>query len=272
MAWGTTPATRPARPACTAATTPSSGSARRTGTQSAARATSTQPGVRVTSASASGSAAGGLSVPQVAGSTRTTSAPCTCRIDTTPRTSSPSARATSSRLRSTSGWSPGSWAVRLSSAYGPALTPPKRSVNATSTEARSSRKANTGPDRRRLLEEVGDVEVVGRLQRTAGPHRRSRHRRLRARLALGVRGARRREGGAADGRSRGDAGSPIGGDVAPGAYSRRPRLRLGLHRHRLTAHVHGGVATLGHAAVEAGRDHRDPHLVAERVVDDRTED
>ena len=32
------------------------------------------------------------------------------------------------------------------------------------------------------------------------------------------------------------------------------------------------VALLTFEAIEAGRDHREPHLVAERVVDDRTED
>src|SRR3954469_11226778 len=245
---GTTPAASPRRPAWTAATTPPRRSDRRIGVQSATRTSRATPRCRVTSASASGGAAGGSS-------TTATAAPCTCCIPTRAMPD-PRAELTCSRLAATAAGSSPTCSARLRLAQGGRLTPPCRSVTATPTPTRSSRCASNyvhRPPRHPsmvgfadLLEEVGDVELVVVLEhdRAAGRLWPARAERLPAGVAS----------------HRLLSGNQVNGRV--GAVGRRHRLRLAdLRAARLVG------AMLRRPTVEAGRDHGDPHLVAERVVD-----
>ena len=144
-----------------------------------------------------------------------------------------------------------------------ALTPPYRSVKARST----------GPWRG--AEGVQRIVYYSRARpgrrRRTGPRgcraRRPRAGSAGARLAGASPGGRRRAG--ADGlaaRRLPRAGRPPGGLLRPRPWSRPGSAARGAPQHRAL------VAALGHAAVEAGRDHGDPHLVAEGVVDGGAED
>src|SRR3954471_8494166 len=175
---GSTPAARPRRPACTAATTPARRSDNRIGVQSATSTSKASPRVRVTSASAAGGVAGGAS-------TTATVAPCICSMPTSASMSGARSAVSCSRLAATACGSSPTCPARLRLAQGGRLTPPCRSVTATPTPTRSSRCANTHvllpahhptadgfadllrPARHPttdgfagLLQEVGDVELV----------------------------------------------------------------------------------------------------------------
>ena len=142
---GTTPATRPGRPACAAPTTPASGSASSTGTQSATRTSRTTPGVggdepvgdRHLARSSSRRRrrrrrrrAPGASAPAGAAGCRRATTTAARRPRGPGRTRGSRARGSRPRRRASSSPRP---VDRFSEAYGPWLTPPWRSVNATST-------------------------------------------------------------------------------------------------------------------------------------------
>src|SRR4051812_2233930 len=148
---------------------------------------------------------------------------------------------------------------RLSESKGAPLTPPCRSVKASSTGPWVRREAYnslmmTGRRSPSSLQEVGDVEVVVVELQGRTPRRLLRARTGGDRLAL-LLGLDRRLLG------------PLGGE----RLGRGPGLLLGLRR--LVATKPGlMLAALRHPAVEAGRDHRHPDLVAQRVVDRGAED
>src|SRR5215212_9684374 len=302
----TTPAASPRQPAWTAPTTPAAGSASSTGAQSAVSTASTTPGSVVTRPSASptgglasggpwpspttstrpGPAAAGLPPPRPA-STARTRLPWTCRARAQGRPASPRTVATRRRLASTRRRSSPTRNPRLRVAYGAAEVPPARPVKAATTPASSRSSATSrggqagagsaasgGPGRQTrppgparpgssggcgsALEEGGDVQLVVIA--------------VVAWAALGLAAlwlppfwfaplgrARRRRGRA------GDAGV-VG---APHPRGRPDRLVLGRAGGLRPPGVGGRL--LG-GAVEPGRDHRDPDLVPQGVVDHGPED
>src|SRR4051794_2546867 len=272
---GSTPPASPRRPACTAAMTPARRSHISTGVQSATSTTSASPGAAVTRASASGSCIG-------TSSKTATPTPWTCRMVTS-EAGTPRAERTRSRLAATACGSSPTWSARLSSSYGATLPPPWRSVTATPTPRRSSRCPNTPAPMSwasrtavpvRLLQEVGDVEVVVVVEHDRPPRCLRALGRLTASgirsathvLAAGELRAPRRFLHAHVDRflGRGEVHGVVG-FVLDGAG--RGRLRLA--DLRATGIVRAGSRR---AAVEACGDDGDADLVAERVVDDRTED
>src|SRR3954470_15841563 len=276
---GTTPRRTPSRPACTAATTPATGSASSTGTQSATSTQSTSPGVAVTSASTS---ATGFSS---ASSTIATPVPCTWLIQTSWSVPTPSSRASRSRLAATSaGWSP-TCPPRLNESYGDAERPPRRSV--TTRRGRTAVEA-AGPELTAAslgAEELGDVQLlleVLRRQRPAGTAAGAGDRRQRrhgdAAALRRLAGLTRARGGRR-GRRRGRRGlghqSLAGlrrGRRPAGRRRRRGRRGRGCRRSGRQRRAAGVLALTRLALVEPGGDHRHPHLVTEGVVDDGPED
>ena len=127
MARGTTPATAPRQPACTAATCPLGECAISTGTQSAVRAAMPRPSTRVTSASPSSSA---IDSARSASETARTPVPCTCRCSNKRSIPSPRLAAKRARFSRTATSSSPKWKPRLRLSYGATLTPPKRVENA----------------------------------------------------------------------------------------------------------------------------------------------
>src|SRR3954452_5379335 len=221
--------------------TPASGSANRTGTQSAARTARVTPGSAVTSPSPMPWRWPCTSCPGPSGPTRTTTLPWTWPISARLSTPSPGAKSSISTrwfAAIASGSSPPAQ-PRFSDSKGAPLTPSCRSVKASSTgpwvrrEAYNSSVVQPG----RLLEEVGDVEVV-----VVELELRTRRRGLlpgsrRDRLALLLR---------------------LGGRLTllrGQGLGRRPGLFLRLLLMRRTTEPRLGLAALRHAAVEAGRDH-----------------
>src|SRR5215218_238749 len=159
----TTPSASPRRPACTAATTPRPGSARRTGTQSA---TTTATPAPASATRASASATGSPSDDGGGPGTTATAVPWTCVDQTTGPLAhrARACRAASTRVRSSPTPRP-----RLACeppaprVVNPARTPGPRSTGSTSGGPGSGPPGATGRPvaaTGRLLEEVGDVEVL----------------------------------------------------------------------------------------------------------------
>src|SRR5215218_167851 len=289
----TTPAARPRQPAWTAPTTRAAGSASSTGAQSAVSTASTTPGSAVTSPSASprGGLASGGPWPSRSASTTSTSAEWTCRASAHGRPARPSTVATRRRLARARRRSSPTRRPRLRLSWGGSEAPPARPVKAATIPAASRSSATStgghagrgcpgsgGPGRQTrpgssgggcgsALEEGGDVQLVVITVVAGAPLGLAPLRLPPLWLAplrlpplwlapLGRAGHRR-------GRP-GDAG------VAGPAHARGRSDRLVLDRAGHRAPGVGGRLLGG--AVEPGRDHRDPDLVAEGVVDHRPED
>src|SRR6478735_9328184 len=254
---GTTPTTTPGRPAWQPPITPTSASANSTIAQSAPRTIRVTPGWSVTTPSATAWRCPWMSVRGPSGPTYATSFPCTWLRTAT---GSPGAKSSArSRWFSANASASSPAQARFSESYGARLTPPCRSVKASATGPWLSR----AEYKQLLLQEVRDVEVV-----VVELHR----------LGLARRGARRgrRTGlGPGDGGAHGLRATGLrltrGGLLLGQRLGGLAGLLLGLLRLRpLEARL--GVAPLGCTAVEAGRDHGHPNLVAEGVVDRRPED